>query len=188
MMTKENFRKHIVISSILTILAVTVITGFCIIMFHKYARPNENNTSVINDTVTDVYYKMPKGEVVVVVSNGESLQLVYPWSIHDLYSTIGYDVDELADLLEGNIIECRRMNRVPWALEIYIGDIKIDNSKLTIDQIVFTQGSIVILGLLMLAFPIVGYIYYFKAKYKYYMKAKKKQERKEKRELKKVQK
>lgn len=183
-MTKEIFRKHIIISSILTIIAVAVITGFCIIMFHKYAMPNENNTSVISGTVTDVCHKFPKGEVVLDVSNGESLRLVYPWGIHNLYSTIGYDIDELVDLLEGNIIECRRMNRVPWALEIYIGDIKIDNSKLTIDKIVSTQASIVILGLLMLAFLINGDIIYLKQKYKCYIKAKKKQERKAKRKLK----
>lgn len=186
-MTKESFRKHIVIASVITIITAIVITGFCIIMFQEYALPNENNTSVISGTVTDVYYTRRSG-VVVDVSNGDSLRLVYPRSIHELYSAIGYDVDGLADLLEGKTIECRRMNRVPWALEIYVDDIKIDNNKLTTDQIGFTQKGIVILGLLMLTFLIGGDIIYLKAKHQYYIKAKRKQERKARRELKKAQK
>ena len=187
-MTKQTFRKHIVFSSILTVIAIVVIVGFCAIMFKRYSPPSENNTSLINGTVTEVYHAVPKGEIVVAMSNGDLLKLVYPMGIRNLYSTIGYDVVQLADLLEGEIIECRRMDHLPWAVEIYVGDTKIDNNKLTTQQVVVTRVAIVILGLIMIAFPISGDVIYLKSKYKCYLKEKKKQERKAKRELKKSQK
>lgn len=177
-MTKDGFRKRLIISSALTVTAVAFIIGFCIIMFQRYSPPNENNTSMINGTVTEVYHGVPKGEVVVVMSNGDSLRLQYPWGIQNLYSTIGYDIAQLADLLEGNVIQCRRMNRVPWAVEIHIGDTIIDNSKLTSEQCIVTRVSIVVLGLIGLAFPISADVIYLRGKYKCYRKAEKKRARK----------
>ena len=135
-------------------------------------------------TVTDVYFTSPKHTAQIAISGGEPLVLVSPNGLRNLYSTIGYDVDQLAQLLEGKTIEYRRMNGLPWIVEINVGDTKIDNNKLTIQEIVLVRVGIVILGLLMLVISISCYVVYLKAKYKRYLKAKKKQERKEKRKLK----
>ena len=153
-------------------------------MLKKHSPPNENNTVLTNGTVCDVYHAVPKGEVVISISNGELLKLVYPLGIQNLYSTIGYDVDELADLLVGKVIQCRRMNDLPWAVEIDVDDTKIDNTKLTSLQVILTRVGIIILGLILIAFPICGDVAYLKSKYKCYLKVKKKQERKAERELK----
>lgn len=177
-MTKESFRKHIVISSVLTTIAIAIIIGFCVIMFVRYSLPSKDNTSIISGTVIEVYHGVPSGGVFVEMSNGEVLKFVYPWGIQNLYSIIGYDTTQLAALLEGKHVECLRMNRLPWAVEIYVDDIIINNSKLTAEQIIVTRISIVITGMIMLAFPIVGDVLYLKAKYKCYVKAEKKRTRK----------
>ena len=186
-MTKRGFIKYIIISSILAVFVVAAIIVFCIAMFDQYSMPNEDNTSIINAMVTDVYYGVSAStsETVVEMSNGDSLTLVCPWFERSLYSAIGYDIDELADLLEGKNVKCLLMNRLPWAVKIYVDDIVIDNSKLTEDQIIVTRISIVVLGLIMLAFPITGEILYIKSIYRHYKKLEKKLRRKKKRELRK---
>ncbi len=184
-LTKQTFRKHVLSSSILMAIAIVAIIVFGVVMFEKYSIPNENNTSVMSATVTDVYYGGSHyRDIEIAISNDKPLILVAPYSVSHLCDTIGYDVDQLAQLLEGKTIEYRRMNDLSWIVEINVGDTKIDNSKLTIQQMIITRVAIVILGLLMLAFSINGYVVYLKAKYKRYLKAKKKQERKEKRKLK----
>jgi len=70
-------------------------------MFKRYSPPNKNNTHLISRTVTEVYRTVPTSEVVIAMSNGNSLKLVYPGGIDDLYSAIGYDLEQHADLLEG---------------------------------------------------------------------------------------
>lgn len=184
-MHKQTFRKQIVFSSILTAIAIVAIVVFCACMFKRYSPPNENNTSTMSDTVTEVYYTAP-GERVVVIAllDKEPLKLVFPYTLNNLYSTIGYDIDELANLLEGKDIEYRRMNDLPWAIEIYVGDTKIDNTKLTTQQMYFTRVGIVIIGLIMLAFAVCGDIVYLKSRYRIYQKVKRKQNKKAKRELK----
>ncbi len=153
-------------------------------MFNRYSFPNEENTSVISGTVTEVYHSVPKGDVVVAMSKGDSLRLVYPWGIRDLYSTLGYDIIQLSDLLEGKNIDCVGMNTLPWAVKIYVDDIIIDNSKLTSDEIFVTRVGIVIMGLIMLVFLIGGDILYLEQKYKRFVKAEKKRMRKINRDMK----
>jgi hypothetical protein len=182
---KQTFRKQIVFSSILTAIAVVAIVVFCVCMFKRYSPPTVNNTSVISGTVTEVYYGGSHyRDIEIAISNDKPLILVAPYSVSHLCDTIGYDVDQLAQLLEGKTIEYRRMNGLPWIVEINVGDTKIDNNKLSIQQMVVTRVAIVIPGLLMLVISISCYVVYLKAKYKRYLKAKKKQERKEKRKLK----
>ena len=69
----------------------------------------------------------------------------------------------------------------PTTGKIYIDDITIDNIKLTEDEIFVTRIVIIIIGLIALAFPIIGEFLYINSKYKCYKKAKKKQNRKLKR-------
>jgi hypothetical protein len=184
----EVFKRQVVISSIITVMVIAVIICFCVAMFQKYSPPNEENTFTISGTVTEVYHAVPRGEVVIAMSNGDLLKLVYPWGIRNLYTTIGYDVEQLADLLEGKDIVCRRMNHLPWAVEICLGDIRINNHNLTSDQMVVTRVSIVVLGLPMFALVICGDVMYLQPKYKSYLQEKRKLARKAKRELKKKEK
>lgn len=147
-------------------------------MFYKYSPPSEGNTHMISGRVTDVYHGVPVGEVVVVLSDGTRLQLVYPFTVQGLYSAIGYDDVQLAELLVGNVIQCRRMTHLPWAVEINAGDTKIDNYKLTAEEITLTRVVIVILTLVMLAFAAWGEMAYIYPKYRRYVKAEKKRARK----------
>ena len=103
-MTKKDFTRRIVISSILTAIAIALIITFCVLMFVKYSYPSEENTSMASDTVADVYYAVGADVVIVEMSEGEKFQLVYPNFQSELYSTIGYDLDELCDLLKGKEI------------------------------------------------------------------------------------
>ena len=180
-MTKQDFIKRVIISSVIVVVAVLIIFGFCIAMFAQYSVPNEDNTHVVSGTVTEVYYGVGVDSTIIEMSNGDSLTLVCPWFERELYASIGYDIDELAYLLEGNNIECLRMNELPWVVKIYIDDITIDNIKLTEDEIFVTRIVIIIIGLIALAFPIIGEFLYINSKYKCYKKAKKKQNRKLKR-------
>lgn len=177
-MTEEVFRKHVIISSVLTVIAIAIIIGFCLFMFDRYSLPSEENTSITSGTVTDVYFASGAKDVMIEMSNGDLFQLVCPWLPRNLYTTIGYDLTQLSELLEGKDIEYRRMNKLPWVVEIYVDDIVIDNSKLTSEEMTVTRISIVILGIIMLAFPIGGDVLYLKAKYKCYAKAEKKRMRK----------
>lgn len=184
-MTNQTFRKQIVLSSILTAIAVVAIIVFGVVMFKKYSIPNENNTSVMSATVTEVYYGGSHyRDIEIAISNDKPLILVAPYSVSHLCDTIGYDVDQLAQLLEGKTIEYRRMNDMPWIVEINIGDTKIENIKLTTIQMHHTRIGIIILGLIMLAFSVCGDIVYLKSRYRIYQKAERKRIKKAKRELK----
>ena len=176
-MTKSEFKKHIIVSSLLTVVAIAVIISFCVIMFDKYSKPSEENTSISSGTVADVYYASGRKEVVLEMSDGEQFLLVCPWLPKDLYNAIGYDLDQLAELLEGQKVEYRKMDNLPWVVEIYINDIVIDNNKMTSEEIDTTYVGIVIIGLIMLAFPVCGEVAYIKAKHKIYKKAEKKRVR-----------
>ena len=183
-MTKKDFILRIVISSILTTIAIALIITFCVLMFAKYSYPSEENTSMASDTVADVYYAVGADVVIVEMSNGDQFPLVYPNFAKELYATIGYDLDELCNLLKGKEIRYLRMDHLPWIVEIYVDDIVIDNNILTVKQINATRIGIVILGVIMLAFPISGDVVYVKSKYKQYKKAEKKRTRKARRSLK----
>ena len=180
-MTKSDFRKHIIISSLLATIVIAGIIAFCVMMFDKYQKPNQENTSIEIGTVSDVYYASGKDVVIVEMSNEEKYQLVCPWSPKDLYNSIGYDLDQLAELLEGQTVEYRKMDKLTWIVEMHINDVVIDNNEMTCEQIDTTYVGIVIVGLIMLAFPICGEIAYMKAKYKIYKKAEKKRIKKAKR-------
>ena len=180
-MTKSDFRKHIIISSLLATIVIAGIIAFCVMMFDKYQKPNQENTSIEIGTVSDVYYASGKNVVIVEMSNEEKYQLVCPWFQKDLYNSIGYDLDQLAELLEGQTVEYRKMDKLSWIVEIHINDVVIDNNEMTCEQIDTTYVGIVIVGLIMLAFPICGEIAYIKTKYKIHKKAEKKRIKKAKR-------
>ena len=164
-MTKNDFLRRIIISSVLTAIAIALIITFCVLMFVKYSYPSEENTSMASDTVADVYYAVGADVVIVETSEGKKFQLVYPNFQSELYSTIGYDLDELCNLLIGKEIRYLRMDHLPWIVEIYVDDIVINNTELTNKQIVATRICIVIIGLIMLAFPICGDVAYIKKQY-----------------------
>ena len=177
-MTKKDFLRRIIISSILTAIAIALIITFCICLFIQYTEPNEDNTSISGGTVTDVYHGGKNKGVIVEMSNTDQLQLVYPNFSSELYSAIGYDLDELCELLKGKEIEYRRMNRLPWVTEIYVDDIVINNTKLTNKQITVSRIAIVIIEIIMLAFPICGDVAYVQKQHKHYKKAEKRRARK----------
>ena len=183
-MTKKNFIRQIIISSVLTAIAIALIITFCVCLFIQYTKPNGDNTSISGGSVADVYHGGKKKGVIVEMSNGDQLQLVYPNFSGELYSAIGYDLDELCELLEGEEIEYRRMDRLPWVTEIHVNDIVINNNELTNKQIIVSRIAIVIIGLIMLAFPICGDITYIKKQYRYYKKSEKKRAKKARRSLK----
>ena len=183
-MTKKDFILRIVISSILTTIAIALIITFCVLMFAKYSNPREENTSMASDTVADVYYASGKKVVIVEMSNGDEFQLVCPNFQKELYVTIGYDLDELCNLLKGKEIRYLRMDHLPWIVEIYVDDIVIDNNVLTAKQMFVTRIAIIIIGLIMLAFPICGDVAYIKKQYRCYKKSEKKRARKARRSLK----
>lgn len=185
-MTKNDFLRQIIISSILTAIAIALIITFCVLMFAKYSYPSEENTSMASDTVADVYYAVGADVVIVETSEGKKFQLVYPNFESELYSTIGYDLDELCDLLKGKEIRYLRMDHLPWIVEIYVDDIVIDNNILTVKQINATRIGIVILGVITLAFPICGDVAYIKKQHKHYKKEEKKRARKARQSLKKA--
>lgn len=180
-MTKSEFRKHIVFSSLLTAVAVVAILSFCVILFHMYPKPTEENTAISSGTVAHVYYSSNIKEVIVEMSDGEQLQLVCPWLPADLYDAIGYDLDQLARLLEGQEVEYRRMDKLPWVVEIYVHGVVIDNHQMTSAEIDSTYIGITVIGLMMLAFPICGEAVYIKTKYKLYKRAEKKRSGSDKR-------
>ena len=183
-MTKNDFLRRIIISSVLTAIAIALIITFCVLMFVKYSYPSEENTSMASDTVADVYYAVGADVVIVEMSEGKKFQLVYPNFQSELYSTIGYDLDELCNLLIGKEIRYLRMDHLPWIVEIYVDDIVINNNELTNKQIDVTRICIVIIGLIMLAFPICGDVAYIKKQYRCYKKSEKKRARKARRSLK----
>ena len=184
-MTKKIFIRRIIISSVLTAIAIALIITFCVCLFIQYTKPNEDNTSVSSGTVADIYHGGKKG-LIVEMSGGEQFQLVYPLYSGELYSAIGYDLNGLSELLVGEKIEYRRMNMLPWVIEIYLDGVVIDNNELTDKQITATRICVLILGAIMLAFPVAGEIAYIKNKYKLYKRAEKKRLRKERRELRKT--
>ena len=183
-MTKKDYIWRMIISSILVVIAIALIITFCVLMFVRYSYPSEENTSMASDTVADVYYAVGADVVIVEMSEGKKFQLVYPNFSGELYSAIGYDLDELCELLEGEEIEYRRMDRLPWVTEIHVNDIVINNTELTNKQIVAARICIVIIGLIMLAFPICGDVAYIKKQYRCYKKSEKKRARKARRSLK----
>ena len=141
-MTKSDFRKHIIISFLLATIVIAGIIAFCVIMFDRYQKPNQENTSIEIGTVSDVYYASGKNVVIVEMSNEENYQLVCPWSPKDLYNSIGYDLDQLAELLEGQTVEYRKMDKLPWIVEIHINDVVIDNNEMTCEQMDIQTGII----------------------------------------------
>ncbi len=145
-----------ILSLIITMLATTLIVSFCILMFCKYAPPNENNTYTSHGTVSDVYLVLEskKNHLEIAFNNGELFRLAYPNTIKGLYSNLGYDDEELAELLKGKEVEFTALKNWNWITNISVNNIRIDNTELTAKQCRITQLGIAILGIIMLAFPI----------------------------------
>ena len=185
-MTKKDFGRRMILSSALTAAAIALILAFCVLMFHKYSKPSEENTSTVKGTVADVYYAVGLDTVIVKTASGDALQLVYPGFSRELYAAIGYDLDGLHALLVDREIEYRKMDRLSWIVEIRVDGAVIDNSALTAKQILATRVGIVILGLIMLAFVIAGEAVYVGRIRRLFKKAEKKRARRVRRSLRKT--
>ncbi len=145
-----------ILSLIITLFAIILIIGFCVLMFCKYVPPNKNNTYTSHGIVSDVYlvWESKRDRLEIAFENGETFRLVYPNTIKGLYSKLGYDDEELAKLLEGKEVEFTALQNWDWITNISLDNMSIDNTELTTRQCRFTQIGIVILGIIMLAFPI----------------------------------
>ncbi len=183
-LSKTEFRRCIVISSIIALIFLIAALIFCVAMFDRYSMPNDDSTYMSKGTVADVYFAVGSNSVWIEMVDSERLQLVYPWFARELYTTIGYDLNELSELLEGKSIKFRRMKEVPWIVEIYVDDIVIDNNKLTCEQTTATHACIVIIGIMTIIVVAIIYIWYLKDKYTLFKRAEKKRVKKLKRSLK----
>ena len=172
-MTKNSFLKHAIVSSAITLAAIVAILIFCAAMYIRYSPPSENNTSIQRDTVTSVYLNQG---VVVEMSSGDMLYLMPGRRIQKYFSEIGYDLHQLQKLLTGKIVEYSRLTHLPWVIEINAGEVTINNQTLIEKMIVESRIGLVVLGLIMLPWPVYGNVLYLKGKYKLYKNAQKKQE------------
>ena len=187
-MTKQEFLRHAIISITLTvIISAIVIAFFAVFTPYKYPIPNEDNTYYKTGTVEGVYFYTPRHIVAIELTDGTALAFVYPWFVHQFYSHIGYNFDELSALLEGKTIECRAMNTCPWLLEVYVDDIVIDNIELTEKQIIATWIGAGIITILCISLIVCFEILYLRPKYKLYQKEERKRLKRVMREIQKQQ-
>lgn len=181
-LTKPAWIKRMVISAMITVVVIASVVCFCLVMFQRYSLPAEYNTTITTGTVNEVYFTAPKDEVVIELTNGERLQLVYPSIKSELFSAIGYNIDELADLLEGKQIQYRRMNDLPWVVQINVDDQTIDNHELTAQQISVSRSGLVIVGLIVFVLAVSSEATYLKTQYDRYRNAERKRFKKARRE------
>lgn len=184
-LTKAEFRRCIIISSIIALIFLIAASIFCVAMFNEYTFVSDDTTHISSGTVADVFFAVGSHQGVgLEMSDGNCFYLVYPWFARGLYKSIGYDIDELSNLLEERSIEYRRMNNHVWIVEIYVDDITIDNTKLTNEQTTATRFGIVIIGIMMAIVIGAIYIGYLKDKYVLYKRGERKRIKKLKRSLK----
>ncbi len=184
-LTKAEFRRCIIISSIIALIFLIAASIFCVAMFSEYTFVSDDTTYISSGTVTDVFISVGSHSGVgLEMSDGSCFYLVYPHFARGLYKSIGYDIDELSVLLERRSIEYRRMNNHDWIVEIYVDDITIDNTKLTNEQTTATRFGIVIIGIMMAIVIGAIYIGYLKDKYVLYKRGERKRIKKLKRSLK----
>ena len=183
-LTKAEFRRCIIISSIIALIFLISASIFCVAMFNEYTFVSDDTTHISSGTVADVFFAVGSDRVGLEMSDGNCFYLVYPWFARGLYKSIGYDIDELSNLLEGRSIKYRRMNNHNWIVEIYVDDITIDNTKLTNEQTTVTRFGIVIIGIMMAIVIGAIYIGYLKDKYVLYKRGERKRIKKLKRSLK----
>ena len=139
---------------LLCLIVIVLVICLCTAQFNRYTPPSNDNTSIISVTVSDVYYSLNKKSVVIRTSNGDEYQLVSPTSSNGLYDEIGYNLEELGDMIKGKKVELLVLDELPWVVEINVDGVVINNSVLTIKQSNVTKVSIIILGVLMVMFPI----------------------------------
>lgn len=185
-MTKQDFIKRILISSLVTAVVIALITGFGITAFFGYSPLDEDNTYITSGTVTDVYCTVPHNDIIIELSGKEALSLAYFGFPDKLYSSIGYDLEQLADLLQGKNIDCLRMKELPWVVEIYAGDVVIDNRELTNKQLAHQRVQLVVWLVIVLGLSVGADISYLADKYECYKRAEKKRAKKLKREVRKA--
>ena len=190
-MTKKAFAVRTAISITIAVTAIALYLLSAYTQWLKYSSPDESNTTVFSGTITDVYYGAPRGGVTVVFADGEKLRFAYATRSRELYEHLGYSLDELVELLEGEEVVCTRMTRLSWIVEIRLGDITLSNEALTVEQIKVTRWSILILAPIWVAICAVADVSYIRIVHERYAKAKeqarlkalwavKKQKRKEK--------
>lgn len=187
-MTKQTWHKCLAISAVITLMIILGIVCFLFLMFQRYSYPDEHNTSLVTGTVGEVYFTVPKDEVVIELTNGECLQLVYPSMKSQLFSAIGYNIEELASLLEGKQIQYRRMDDLPWIVQTNVDGTIIDNHELTAQQISVSRSGLVIIGLTVFALAMSSEATYLKTQYDRYRNAERKRLKKARREGRKLKK
>ena len=139
---------------LLCLIVIVLVICLCTAQFNRYTPPSNDNTSIISVTVSDVYYSLNKKSVVIRTSNGDEYQLVSPTSSNEMYDEIGYNLEELSVLIKEKKVELLVLDELPWVVEINVDGVVINNSVLTIKQSNVTKVSIIILGVLMVMFPI----------------------------------
>ena len=180
-MTKQEFTKRILLSCLVTVVVIALIIGFGIDALQKYSAPNEENTYLAQGTVVDLYSPTREQAIILELSNGDQLRLVYTGFIYRLYDSIGYDFDRLSQLLEGQQIEYLGMKDLHWVLEINAGGVIIDNRVLTGKGIAQSRRELIILVPIMLALTAGAEIAYLKTTHDHYQRAEKKRLKKAKR-------
>ena len=153
-MSSVFFGKGSVAPILLCLIVIVLIICLCTAQFNRYTPPSNDNTSIISVTVSDVYYSLNKKSVVIRTSNGDEYQLVSPTSSNEMYDEIGYNLEELGVLIKEKKVELLVLDELPWVVEINVDGVVINNSVLTIKQSNVTKVSIIILGVLMVMFPI----------------------------------
>ncbi len=180
-MTKQEFTKRILLSCLVTVVVIALIIGFGIDALQKYSAPNEENTYLAEGTVVDLYSPTREQAIILELSNGDQLRLVYTGIINRLYDSIGYDFDRLSQLLEGQQIEYLAMKDLHWVLEINAGGVIIDNRVLTGKGISEARLELMILLLIILALTAGVEIAYLKTTYEHDQRSEKKRLKKAKR-------
>ncbi len=185
-MTRKKYRLKIFISSVAAGMVMVAIVFLCAYLHDVYESPDDSNTYISQGTVKDIYYQHNRSScwIVMTFDSGEKLEFAPASSRSELYENIGYDDEELASLLQGDSIEYRRMKRCPWIISISAGDIVVDCKQATASACMEARVGIMILGTIMLVFPVWGEIIYVRNIKQLYERAEKKRLRKENRRAK----
>ncbi len=180
-LTRREFRLRLGIALSMALIALTAIAWLGMAMLHQYELPSKENTYSFRCRITEIEYTSGHKTIPIVTAEGEKLEFVYPWGKSDFFNSIGYDWEELVDLLEGQEVTVCRMERLPWIVSLTVGDITLDNLELTRTECQETHLAIGMIGLLLLAIVIVCLVEYWHTIWKKYQKGEKNRRRRERR-------
>ncbi len=180
-LTHQGFRYRLGIAFSIALIALAATLWFCMAMLHQYELPSAENTYSFRCRITEIEYTSGHGTIRLVTAEGEKLEFVYPWRKSDFFEAIGYDWEELVDLLEGQEVTVCRMERQPWIISLTVGDITLDNLELTRAECQETHLGIGMIGLLLLAIVTVSLVEYWRSIWKLYQRGEKNRRRRERR-------